>query len=308
MKTALVLSGGSIKGAFQAGAIEEVLKNSIIPTAIYGISVGSLNGAFLVDRSGQAVAGNRKVDWPKIGEELVKFWEDNIKSFAAIGKKRGKVELGWDVIWGRFDGLIDTKNLRDLVDKTLDLDNLRRSPVMFKAGSVNLADGSLVQADISYPDFIDYIVASTVIPIVMPISWVANQPLVDGGNRDVAPLKAAIDDGAEEVICVVCQSKHLPGSDLKKGSLAGLAERVMEIATNEIVNNDLEWAEYINWFCPDDGSKITSGPFAGSRRIKLTVIRPATTPDISLTDFKRSDIMQMIDTGRYAARVELAKR
>ena len=54
MKKAFVLSGGSIKGAFQAGALADLLTSkTFTPDAIYGTSVGSLNGAFIADRAGR---------------------------------------------------------------------------------------------------------------------------------------------------------------------------------------------------------------------------------------------------------------
>jgi predicted acylesterase/phospholipase RssA len=43
-KKALVLSGGSVKGAFQAGALKAVFETGYAPEIITGISVGSLNG------------------------------------------------------------------------------------------------------------------------------------------------------------------------------------------------------------------------------------------------------------------------
>ena len=52
-KRALVLSGGSIKGSFQAGAVAELLESGFVPDAIYGTSVGSLNGSFLTERAGR---------------------------------------------------------------------------------------------------------------------------------------------------------------------------------------------------------------------------------------------------------------
>lgn len=59
-KKAFVLSGGSIKGAFQAGVLTDLLtSNKFRPDAIYGTSVGSLNGAFIADRAGRmASAGS----------------------------------------------------------------------------------------------------------------------------------------------------------------------------------------------------------------------------------------------------------
>jgi len=61
IQRALVLSGGSIKGAFQAGAIGHVL-TKFEPDLIVGTSVGSLNGGFLADRASLSPAAPR-VDW-----------------------------------------------------------------------------------------------------------------------------------------------------------------------------------------------------------------------------------------------------
>ncbi len=43
IKRALVLGGGAIKGAYQAGAIKVLLNKGFAPDHLYGISVGSLN-------------------------------------------------------------------------------------------------------------------------------------------------------------------------------------------------------------------------------------------------------------------------
>src|SRR5438046_2192955 len=77
-KRALVLSGGGIKGAFQAGAIAEVLSSGFQPAILVGTSIGALNAAFLADRAGSSYLVNRHVDWRKLGESLEKFWRDRI--------------------------------------------------------------------------------------------------------------------------------------------------------------------------------------------------------------------------------------
>lgn len=308
MKTGLVLSGGSIKGAFQAGAIREILEAGVEPTGIYGISVGSLNGGFLADRAGRAKKMGKKPDWPAIGKELGTFWLENINSFGKIGKKRGLFCLIWQLLQSKFGGLIDTKNLQVLVKSILNEDNLRNSPAIFKAGSVNMADGSLFQAQNDTPNLIDYIIASTAIPVMMPVSMVSSQPLVDGGVRDVAAMKPAIDDGAEEIVCVLCQPRNLTGTQINCGNLLQFAERLMEITVNETVNNDIDWAEFINAHTPPDGTLAASGPMAGYRHIPLTVIRPAGPLNIDLTNFNRDDIERTYEEGRAAARIELAKK
>src|SRR5262249_36569517 len=103
---ALVLGGGSIKGAYQAGVIGALLKNGFKPDHIYGISVGSLNAAFLAERafflgktkaeyyaevhhsaSAKPVHAGENVDWAFIGDELTAFWTDRITAPAALVKE-----------------------------------------------------------------------------------------------------------------------------------------------------------------------------------------------------------------------------
>jgi NTE family protein len=56
---ALVLGGGSMKGAFQVGVIQAVLENGFQPEMIYGISVGALNATFLANEAGRQMAGKQ---------------------------------------------------------------------------------------------------------------------------------------------------------------------------------------------------------------------------------------------------------
>jgi NTE family protein len=165
---ALVLGGGSIKGSFQAGAIQALLNVGFKPCKIFGVSVGSLNGVFLADRAGRYKSQGKGPDWPAIGDELVNFWLDNIDDFSKIGKKRTDTATLFEVIFNNFDGLIDTTNLQNLVKATFQMSNLNQSPVQFYAGYVNLADGQFYNADLGDPNIIDYIIASTAIPILSP--------------------------------------------------------------------------------------------------------------------------------------------
>lgn len=51
MKNALVLSGGGFKGAFQLGAIKELLEKGIEFSAVSGVSVGALNASQEIGRA-----------------------------------------------------------------------------------------------------------------------------------------------------------------------------------------------------------------------------------------------------------------
>lgn len=68
-KTALVLSGGGFKGAYEAGAIKALAEAGIIPDVVVGISAGSLNGAYV---SNLVAAGEFTPQ--QIDERLLHLW------------------------------------------------------------------------------------------------------------------------------------------------------------------------------------------------------------------------------------------
>ena len=70
VKTALVLSGGGFKGAFQIGALDYLREAGLVDPALHfdvvaGISAGALNGAFIASRQYDLL----KTVWQRIEEE-----------------------------------------------------------------------------------------------------------------------------------------------------------------------------------------------------------------------------------------------
>lgn len=325
-KRALVLSGGSIKGAFQAGAIAELLDSGFVPDAIYGTSVGSLNGSFLTERAGRAVRAGQTPDWAEIGRALEKFWLEDLKSPAQVGTQRRLLPLATALLRSRFAGLIDTGPLRKLLETVLEPDNLRASPVRFYACAVNLANGEAVYASQDYSGILDYIIASTAIPVEMPHVNIGNAPYVDGGVREVAPLGKAIEDEADEIACICCLPRNLEGVAFRPGNLLEFALRLMDVVTNELINNDLDRFEQINdWVrayqdmlkklpqtMPDyaRGQNVESTisplfaelPFNKWREIPITLIRPENEVVLDLMHFTPTDIEEVIKQGRNVAR------
>ncbi len=299
MDKAFVLSGGSIRGAFQAGAIAEILTSgSFVPDAVYGTSVGSLNGAFIADRAGQAVAAGELPDWVGIGNELQNFWLQEITSFDKIAKKRGALGLLGSLLFNKFDGFIDTSPLCDLVKREIKIENLLSSPVKFYACSVNAVTGEPVYASADdYPNIHDYIIASTAIPIVMPLRVIATEPYVDGGIREVAPLAQAIKDGASEIFCILCQTKDMQKKEFNYKNVIELMDRLMDIVTNETVTNDIEQCIEINELIEQIQQPITYGPLAEKRHIDLNIIRPSVPVDIDLETFDAVQIRKALKAG-----------
>lgn len=306
---ALVLSGGSIKGAFQAGAVKAVIEKGFYPKILYGISVGSLNSTFINHEAGKQDLPYEQLDWINIKDNLIKFWKENVKQPSDLVNKRGYLKLIIDVLFGKFNGLTDTAPLRKMVNRVISLETLRQSKLIHRVGAVNISNGNIVYADPNVEEnFIDYIIASTAIPIVMPASLIggqADKPFFDGGLRDVAPLKVAIQNGADSIVAILCQPPQLENEPFNYQNLPKLAERMTDIMVNEIVNNDIDLLNKVNRFLPVDGSRAVAGPYAGKRKIKLCVIRPSKNINVDITKFTEDDITKMIELGYQTAQEAL---
>ena len=279
MSKILVLAGGSVKGAFQAGVIKALFEKGYQPDAIYGVSAGSLNAAYLVNQFGQQVNAGMPISYPQAAQDLWDFWELRITRPDCLSKPFNIFQLGWTALTKSFKGLVDTSPLRDLLSDVLQERNLNSSPVALKVGAVNIMEGTMHYVDPSFENFLDYLLASSAVPILMPvvkIEGLKQKSYLDGGLRDVAPLQKAINDGATEVVVIACHTEMIEGGDFDSGDLLALVDRVMDIAVNEILNADL---------------------LVSRSEVKLEIIRPVQPLSIDIQHFTKMDIRRMLETG-----------
>jgi len=279
MSKILVLAGGSVKGAFQAGVIKALFEQGYQPDAIYGVSAGSLNAAYLVNQFGQQANAHLPISYPQAAQDLWDFWELRITHPQSLSKPFNLFELGWSALTKKFKGLLDTSPLRDLLQDVLQSRNLSASPVGLKVGAVNVLDGAMHYVDPSFENFQEYLLASSAVPILMPVVTINGEKrksFLDGGLRDVAPLQKAIQDGATEVVVVACHTEMIEGGDFDSGDLLALVDRVMDIAVNEILNADLRMQR---------------------SEVKLRIIRPSQPLSIDIQHFTKMDIRRMLEMG-----------
>ena len=310
MSKILVLAGGSVKGAFQAGVVRAVFEAGFHPDAIYGISAGSMNASYLVNNFGiQALENDGNIDFPQAAIDLGEFWTNNINTPDSLALRRGTYDLGMSAIRRNFEGLLDTTPLREILHNNIQIRNLNSSPIGLKVGTVDIINGSIVYADPTYEHFLDYVMASSAIPILMPvvnIGGLRKMAFLDGCLRDVAPIRKAMNDGATEIVCIACHTRNIEGGDFPYGNLLALVDRVMDIAVNECLNSDLDWAEFRNECLPLDGSEGEFGILKGQSRIKLKIIRPQKPLNIDIQGFDQEDIKRMILLGYQHGRDEMA--
>jgi len=244
MKTAYVLSGGGAKGAFQVGAMQRLDDLGIKPDLIVGTSVGALNAA---GYAYQGMAG------------LSKLW-DNIKGNKSIIKLNW-----WRLLWAK--GIYNTKPLKKLLDKVITgIPNTRAMVTV-----VDLATGKLSYTSntdsINPRDFKESVLASASMPFSMdPVK----NSFVDGGVREVAPLKRAIKEGCEKIYVILTnpfESNPDYYDPISKKFLGFLHHgiRAIDLMQSEIWSNDLQCAKFVN-----ENLKM----YPGKKNIEIIVIAP----------------------------------
>jgi predicted acylesterase/phospholipase RssA len=174
-KRALLLSGGGLKGAFQAGATYHFIVHRHCDfQEIAGVSVGSLNAVMLAQAQRDENPEASLKNMAERAEKLVNVWQ-NIRSARQILKPRWP---GWSWALAMRYGLFGTESINSfdplmhLIQTNVDMEALGRGrPV--RVGSVSLWDGTYqeVGPSATFPNndrsfFLKYVYASALIPIV----------------------------------------------------------------------------------------------------------------------------------------------
>lgn len=219
----LVLSGGGAKGAYQWGALEELILNRNQKfDHIYGTSVGALNAI------GLGVLGI---------EGVSDIWNN-------INKTSDVFKFNWFSLGPIFgNSLYNHKPLRKILEKNILNKEVKISITVTK---VNIETGQLVyhtknKGELVDNEFINSVLASTSVPLVSdPIDEV----WFDGGIREITPLKKSIIDGTDEIIVILCNPfKQDPDFKIKsKGLFKGIKKslRAIDILAHEVMVNDLK--------------------------------------------------------------------
>lgn len=291
---ALVLSGGAIKGAYQVGALYEVLSD-YKPDIILGISVGSLNSLLLLTsyiKSGY--------DWKTTSEMMYWFWKNNIKKPSDIINKKSPIRLAYEIATNKFESLVDNKPLKDLIQNYTKNVNLTESKnLLVYAGAVDFNTGLVKYINNRHPDYLEYAIASSCIPIQFPYLKLRDKILYDGGLVDVVPIGPAIDYGADDILVISTHPIEKSYKQIEIGNVYKMLERTIDIMVHNTVSDDLKLLELYNKAL----QSVNGNPewLKGKRKINYKIICPPKPLDIDVTKFDESDIDYMIRRGRIDA-------
>ena len=274
-KSAIVLSGGGARAAYQVGVLKAlyqlVPKGTLHPFPIIcGSSAGAINAASIACYAGQYRAGIRRLEsiWSNLTVDQV------IRGDLA-GMLKQTFGFFWHVMSGhnpsRLNALLDNKPLRNLLSKS----------VPFKRLDKLIDDGILQALCISCSDYysgdtysfyqgsaglenwkrhrrlgvkdhikLDHLMASSAIPLIFPAVNIDAQYFGDGSVGFMSPISPAIHLGADKILVIgldpidkepglICYVKPAP-------SFANVAGHVMNSVFIDSLDSDLERLNRIN--------------------------------------------------------------
>ncbi len=193
---ALCLQGGGAKGAFQAGVLKALTQKGCRFDCVVGTSVGSINAAMYA---------LGKVD------ELYDLWKElDFADVLPLERKGEGQNLTIRSIAATaieaFRSGVDTSKIRAIIEKHVDEDALRASPIRF--GLVT-AKGSFTKPvlcelfieDIPKGQLVDFIMASSALPFFKKVE-IDGVRYIDGGILDNLPIRMLANAGYTDVTAV----------------------------------------------------------------------------------------------------------
>jgi NTE family protein len=276
MTTALVLSGGGARGAYQAGVLRGLadlgLLNGTGPfDVLVGSSAGAINAALL---AAHAPAGAEAVD------RLVKVWNeiDAAQVFRTDLRSLGGMGVKWirDLSFGGAlrkvapKSLLDTSPLRDLllehipferIDANIDAGYLRAFAL--PATDLYTADGVVfLDAPVDVPLWkrgrwsierarirVEHVLASSAIPVFFPSVEIEGRHFGDGSVRNTAPLSPAINLGADRIVAIGVRRAVAETGQVRHSrppSIAQIAGALLDSVMLDAIGIDVEHSERVN--------------------------------------------------------------
>jgi|SRR5579872_6032123 len=179
---ALLLPGGGARGVLQTGLIAAYLDTYKTYDALFGTSVGALNGSLLH----QNEFHNLLDLWQTIRNNKVYTW-NLLKMFGSAAS------------------LASDKPLMKLINQYVNIDKLKANPTKFFVSATNLQTMRAETKQMPCEDATKWILCSASAPLAFPTQIYNGKRYSDGGLMRDFNIQAAIDMGYEDII-VLCPS------------------------------------------------------------------------------------------------------
>jgi len=235
MEVALVLQGGGALGAYEYGAVTELVRHGIRPTIVTGVSIGAINTAAIAGAQDGDIVGSLTELWRRLSLDLPRFLPSHlVKNIALLGNPnfyRLRTDW-WDYVgWTSF---CDTRPIHKTLQQVVDWDRLNDpAAIRMAVTAVNVATG--VQVHFSNTETrLDsrHIIASGSLPPGFPATLIDGQYYWDGGLFDNTPLPPLFDlltDEETENLPII-MIDLIPNADHVPKNLVDVRNRMAELS------------------------------------------------------------------------------
>jgi NTE family protein len=293
-RAGLILAGGGARGAYQVGvlkALAEIWPGMVNPfPVICGVSVGSINAAFLASQADAFAGAVARLERMWLDLRSHKVFRTDVPTITATA-------LHWLVSltvggFGRGNplSLLRSDPLEALLRRDIDFDRIRRC---LAAGALEAlaitASGygsaralTFFEAGPGAPEWqrsrrdgvraaltVDHLMASAALPIIFPPRAIGDEYFADGSLRLGAPLSPAIHLGAERILVIGTRDRRPeapPRAAARTPTLGDIAGHMLDLVFNDNLAEDVERLRRINhtrrWCRPSGAAR----PICGASR------------------------------------------
>ncbi len=273
-KTALLLTGGGARAAYQVGVLKAIAqqypRNSVIPfQVICGTSAGAINGTAIACYASCFHLGVRKLEWVwKNFHTSHVYYSDYFR--ATYHLVRGFLSaFQADYANARPVSLLDNKPLKLLLAELLDLKRLDRNimggyldSVSVTASCYNTGDSITFFQSKEAKEWqrarrcgqqtligIHHLMASAAIPLVMPSVRINQHYYGDGSVNQLAPLSAPIHLGADKILIVGLEQPRRSEQVMRMPhhpTMSTIAGHLLDSIFSDTLNADMERMQRVN--------------------------------------------------------------
>ena len=187
MKKGLVLEGGAMRGLWTAGVIDVMMENNIWPDGIIGVSAGAAFGCNYKSRQiGRTIRYNMRFAKDKRYSGLLSLFTSG--NYFNADFAYHKVPMQYDVF---------------------DSNTFQQNEMEFHIVCTDVNTGKAVYHQIKEvnEETLEWIRASSSMPVLSSIVNIGKMRLLDGGVSDSIPLKHFEDEGFKRNIVILTQPK-----------------------------------------------------------------------------------------------------
>lgn len=303
-RTALVLTGGGARAAYQVGVLKAIAQ--IIPEPqrnpfhiLCGTSAGAINAAVIASGADDFDAAVRHAVEVWSGMHAGDVYRADALGIGASGARwLATLAFGW-FLRESPRSLLDSSPLRALLERHVDFAGVAHALANGSLYACSIAcsgysSGQSVaffQAPAEQPGWereqrigtnvrltIDHLLASSAIPFIFPAVRLRREWFGDGSMRQLAPISPAIHLGAQRILIIAPGRMHEPHPSTRQDSyptLAQIAGHAMSSIFLDSLAVDIERMTRINFTLQAVGDQVRRQAGLRLRPVQTLVIAPS---------------------------------